>query len=715
LDLRGGISVTLAIDEHASAENTAARRLQLEQVQEVMRRRVDGLGIAEPLIRSRGDSQVEVQLAGVFQRDNPNLLDCIKKPAKLEFRLIRREGNSTHHAAPHGYEWISPAEKFNDSTDGQILVKRVPELTGKDVKRATAVMNQYGGYEISLEFGDEGTRKFARVTENHVGEPLAIVLDGKLYSAPVIRSAIRDGRASISGRFTQREAMELANVLNNPLEFELHVVEAHELGPTLAEDARSAAIMASACGALFVVLFMVGYYALSGAVAVLSLLCNVVIILGFLAMCNATITLPGIAALVLTIGMAVDSNILIFARIREELRIGKTLQQALPCGFAKAFSTILDANLTTLLTAVILTTYGTGSIRGFGIVLAVGVGVTLFCTLIFCRGLMQLLVHGFGVHHLFPNYAHGRRVTQYPFLRHGRKCAVAAFVVAVIGIFAITTRGSSFYGIDFTGGDEMLLSYEGKPLLRELYALGKSEKIGDLQASFQRAFGSDAATLKVQVPSDQGDKFLQAAANAWPNSHLQVLQRTTIGGSVGATIRWNALVSLLLSLLGIVIYVAFRFETGFAVGAIISTIHDVVVSVGLYALLGYKFSSPMLAAVLMIVGYSINDTIVIFDRIREELPKCPHLNLGQVIDLAINRTLSRTLLTSATTFLAAMALQIFGAGAMIDIARIFTIGIVAGTFSSIYIAAPIFHLWHRGNREKLDKIWRISTENTRST
>jgi SecD/SecF fusion protein len=212
--------------------------------------------------------------------------------------------------------------------------------------------------------------------------------------------------------------------------------------------------------------------------------------------------------------------------------------------------------------------------------------------------------------------------------------------------------------------------------------------------------------LKVQISAGEGDRFLDLAAVARPDLQLHVLQRTTIGGAVGETIRWNAIVSLALALFGILVYVAFRFETGFAIGAILSTIHDVLISVGMYALLGYKINAQILAAVLMIVGYSINDTIVVFDRIREELPKYPHLTLWQVIDLALNRVLSRTLLTSATTALAALALQVLGAGAMVDIARIFLIGIIAGTFSSIYVAVPVFYTWHRGKREKLDQIWK---------
>jgi SecD/SecF fusion protein len=699
LDLRGGLSVTLEISPRSLAEDGAGRRLQLEQVQEVMRRRIDGLGIAEPLIHSRGDSQVEVQLAGVFRQDRPDLVDAIRKPAKLEFRLVH-PASGTEKATPVGYEWISAVDGGKE--DRATLVRRIPELTGRSVRRAAAVVNQYGGYEISLELTADGAKKFARVTEENVGHPLAIILDGKMYSAPVIRSTIRDGRASISGHFTQKEALALANVLNNPLEFELQVVEACELGPTLAEDARTSALRASICGAMLVVLFMVGFYGLSGFAAVLSLLFNGLIVLGGLAMLGATLTLSGIAAFVLTIGMAVDSNILVFSRIREELHGGRPLAAALAGGFSRALSTILDANLTTFLAAVILIASGTGSVRGFGIVLAIGIGATLLCTLVFFRGILEVLVHGLGIQRLFPE--HRRWVGNFDFLRRRRRVQCFAWVAVAAGLCAVAVRGRGVWGIDFTGGDEMLLAYAEKPPLRGLYAVAEREKIGDLQVAFRKSLADGAAGLKVQTSEGRGDAFFDAAVQEFPNSQLQLLQRTTVGGSVGAAIRWNALLSLLLSLGGILAYVAFRFERGFAVGAIVSTVHDVLISIGIYAILGHKFSAPMVASVLMIVGYSINDTIVIFDRIREELPRNPNFSLAQVINLSINRTLSRTLLTSLTTFLAAGALFVFGAGVMVDIARIFLIGIVAGTFSSIFIASPIFYRWHRGERGRLDQI-----------
>ena len=703
LDLRGGLAVTLEIEQKSLAADPYARQQQLRQVEDVVRRRIDAMGLAEPQVHIRGDSQVEVQLAGVFSRDNPNLVEAIKKPAKLEFRIpYVGKGNLT--VPPPGYVRVpwAKVDESGDAADGMFL-RRTPELVGKDIKRAAAVVNQYGGYEISLEMTADGANKFERLTRGNVGKPLVIVLDGKIFSAPVIRSAIGDGRASISGKFSQQKAVELAGVLNNPLELELRVAEVHELGPTLADDVRSNSIRAACLGCALVMLFMVAYYGMAGAVAVVSLTLNVIMLLGSMAMFGATITIPAIAALVLTIGMAVDSNILIFARIGEELEGEKNFAQALASGFKRAFSTIFDANVTTLLTAAILTAYGTGSVRGFGIVLAMGVLSTLFCSIVFCGGILDLLVHGFSVKNLLPTRSYGRRLSNFQFISWSRRAMAIAAVAVVFSIGAVFLRGNKIYGIDFTGGDELLLSFGEKPSLVALHEIAADGAVGEIQAAFQRPMDGDGELLNVHTAAHMGDKFLKLAAENMENSDLQLLRKTSIGANVSGAIRRNAAISLILAMVGILAYVAVRFETGFAVGAVLALAHDVIVTTGIYVVLGHKFSAPMIASILMIVGYSINDTIVVFDRIREELGRNATLTLRQVANLSINRTLSRTLLTSLTVLIAAMALYLFGAGVMVDIALIFAIGTVVGTFSSIFIASPIFIAWHRGDRSRLNR------------
>lgn len=697
LDLQGGLSVTLEIAPDALAERELDRQSQLGRVEEIMRRRIDSLGVSEPVIRRRGTSQVEIQLAGVFHRDNPDLLNVIRKPAKLEFRLVHGAEDRPDDPPPVGYEWL-PAE---GSSDQRILVRRIPEMTGRSVKTAQVLVNSYGGYEIGLEFTGEGARRFSAVTGQNVGRQLAIVLDGKVCSAPLIRSAIPNGRASISGRFSREEAFDLANVLNNPLEFELQVAEVHELGPTLAENVRANSLRAAVLGAVLVVLFMVGYYGLAGLISVLSIGLNVVLILGAMAMVGTTLTLPGIAALVLTIGMSVDANILIFSRMQEELERGASLNFALQEGFRRAFGTILDANLTTLLTALILIVYGTGSIKGFGIILAMGIVATIFCALVFCRGLLEWLVEGIRVRRLMPTFF--SRTPAIDFMRWRSPAFLLSFVLIAVGLVAILVRGRDVYGIDFTGGDEVLLAYGKRPDLGDIESLAKAQRLGEFTANFQRSFGEADERLRIQTAAGRSLAFVSDLQHNFPANRFQLLSQTSIGGSVGANIRWNALVSVLLAMVGILLYVAFRFEVGFGMGAIVSTVHDVLITIGLFILSGHQFSGPMVAAILMVVGYSINDTIVVFDRIREELPLHRDMSLRELINFATNRTLSRTILTSLTTLLSAVALYIFGDGVIVDFSLVFILGILTGTLSSIFIASPVFYWWHRGNRAALDR------------
>ncbi|MDR1435997.1 MAG: protein translocase subunit SecD [Puniceicoccales bacterium] len=704
LDLRGGLSITFEVEPKALAADPLERRQQLRRVEDVVRRRIDAMGLAEPLIQARGDNQVELQLAGVFGGDSPNLLEAVKKPAKLEFRMPYDGNRGSSTKAPPGYTFVPWANSGGDDpAAGAVALRRVPELMGRDIKRAVATVNQYGGYEIGLEMTAEGAKKFEKTTSANVGKRLAIVLDGRIFSMPLIRSPIGDGRASISGKFTQKEAVELAGVLNNPLEFELRVAEIHELGPSLASDVRSKAIGAACWGCLLLMLFMVAYYAGGGIVAVLSVALNVLILLGAMAMLGATVTIPAIAALALIVGMAVDSNILIYSRIGEELDGGKTVGQALSSGFRRAFATIFDANITTLLAAAILIAYGVGAVRGFGIVLAAGVLATLFCSIVFCGGLLDLFVHRFAAGRLlFPRHT-ARRPCNFPFVSLARPAVVVGLVAIAVSVGAIFLKGNAIYGIDFTGGDELLVAFSEKPSVVQLHEIASEGGISEIQTSFHRRGAGGDELLSVRTEARAGEKFFQLAAEKMAKSELRLLRMASIGGNVSDAVRRNALISFVLVIGVIFAYVSVRFEFGFAIGAALALLHDAIVTIGVYVLLGHRLSAPMVAAILMVVGYSINDTIVVFDRIREELGRNEALSLAQVVNLSINRTLSRTILTSLTVLIASASMWLLGAGVMVDIALIFTIGVVVGTFSSIFIASPITIRWYGGDRNRLGR------------
>jgi len=711
LDLKGGVGVTLKIDEKATAGlSQFEQEDQLAKAITIMGDRLDSMGVAEPVIRARGEDAIEIQLAGLSTKDNPEVVDAIKKPARLEFRTLHPtlKPQSPREKPPVGYEILS--EEIE--SDGQVFeelhfVKLLPEATGEIVEDARAMQSQTGGHVISLTMTGEGAKIFRTVTERMVGEPLAIVLDGKLYSAPIIRAALSKN-AEISGSFSQREALELANVLNNPLAVELVVDEMYEVGPSMAESSRESSVSAAQWGALLVVLFMIAYYFIGGVVAVISAIINVIIVLGVLASLGATLTLPGVAALVLTLGMGVDANILIFERIREELRAGKSIKNATSGAFQKVTSTIVDANVTTLITATILIWLGTGPVKGFGITLAIGICASIFCALVVTRFLVDFLVHRVGVTKILGlSFFPEKKIDFFQF----RKPAFAAsWLLVLAGVLSLVVHHDNILGKDFTGGDEMTVNYTEKLAVGDILRVAEENDLGDVTAIYQSLIGEDREVLKIQTPFDQARPTLEVLQEAFPMAGLEEAGINQIGASVSKSIQWNALWSVLCALGGILLYVALRFEVGYGVGAVVATIHDVLMTVGIFVICGQfglfvsgQFTAPMLAAILMIVGYSINDTIVVFDRIREELELNPGSNLRNIINLAISRVFSRSLLTSITTLLAATSLYVFGAGIITDFSFVFIVGILTGTFSSIFIASPVFYWWHKGDRRHVEE------------
>ncbi len=737
LDLKGGIAITFKVNETDLDPNQLVRDDQLSRAVEILRKRVDGLGVAEPIIRLKGENRIEVQMPGISTKDNPNIINVIGKPAKLEFCEVNRTANPQNTPeTPLGY--VPMIEERENSRTGEITehpyyIKRPPAMTGDIIDEAYAAPNEFGGYRVLLRFTSEGGETFANVTRmiaeknqstGVVGQ-MAIILDGELYSAPTVQQEIRGG-AEITGRFTQREALELANVLNNPLKVGLEYDEIYEVGPSLAEDARDASITAFQIGAFLVIIFMILYYVSAGLVAVISVGLNIIIVFGTLSSLGATVTLPGVAALVLTIGMAVDANILIFERIREELREGKQLSTSLITGYQKALSTIVDANVTTLITAGILIWMGTGPVKGFGVTLAIGILASMFCALVVSRAMLEMLVNtGIVKKMMVKSFL---KTTRIPFLNFRKPAFICSWVMVLVGLSAVFINKDHIYGTDFTGGEELILKFEQNLTSQQVTEVALKNDLGEVNSLYQTTIGQGNETLKVTTRVNMGEQVLAALQTAHPDAGLELMGKTTISASVGDEVKWSAIKSISLALVFILFYVAVRFEFGYGVGAVVATVHDILMSIGLYVLLGSlgigsgQFSAPMVAAVLMIIGYSLNDTIVVFDRIREELTLNPGMNLRGVINLAINRTLGRTLLTSLTTLLATSALYLWGAGVVIDFALVFIIGIFTGTFSSIFIASPVFFWYHRQDRRHVEERhilpeydWQSSRKASKST
>lgn len=721
LDLKGGVSATLKVADSAlTGMNQFEQEEQLSKAITIMSDRLNGSGVAEPVIRARGSSAIEIQMPGVSTKQNPEIMEVLVKPARLEFRTVHEtlRPSGPTDTPPPGYELL--AEEIEDRRSGEVyenllFVKRIPEATGEIIDDAFAYPNETGGFEISLNMTSDGAKVLRTVTEKlapkngQPGKRLAIVLDGKLYSAPTVQGVL-SSRAQITGQYSQREAIDLANVLNNPLALPLEVEEMYEVGPSMASGARDSSISAVRLGAILVIAFMVAYYFIGGVVAVISALINVVIVLGVLASLGATLTLPGVAALVLTLGMGVDANILIFERLREELKSGKSIKNATSAAFQKVTSTIVDANITTLITASILIWLGTGPVKGFGYTLAIGICASIFCALVVTRFMVDFLVYRAGMSKVLGINLGGQ--TKIDFFKFRKPAFIASWTIVLLGVASVVLHHDNILGIDFTGGDEITVEFKEKVDEGEIVQYAQDNGLGEVNPVYQTLIGgANQEVLKIQTQLNTArDMVLPALQAGFPQAELVETGFSQIGASVSSDIQWNAVWSVLAALGGILLYVAFRFEVGYGVGAVVATIHDVLMTVGIFVLFGEfglfvsgQFTAPMLASILMIVGYSINDTIVVFDRIREELELNPGAGLRHIINVAISRVFSRSLLTSITTLLAACSLYIFGAGVIKDFSFVFIIGILTGTFSSIFIASPVFYWWHKGDRRHVEE------------
>ena len=755
LDLQGGVSFTLKVDptgaesgeKSAGDKSNVSHAEMVNQALQVMEQRVNQFGVAEPVLRPVGDLSLEVQLPGEDAANNPDIMDALKKPAKLEFRQVHRTERPGETDREHALRSlpvdpmlgtasaISTYEVLTlrdvDSRTGEVrmnryFVKKTADATGKIIKAASGRSDDGISFYVDMKFTDEGSKKFgdltAKIAEGNsrsVGQ-LAIVLDGKLQSAPTVREAIRSTGATITGNFSREEVINLANVLNNPLEFPLITQDVTSVGPTLAKDAQGKSVTASLVAVGLVVFFMVGFYVWGGFIAVAGMVLNLLMMLGAMAYFGATITLPGVAALVLTLGMAVDANILILERVREEARAGKDRAVSLREGYNRATWTIVDANLTHLLVALILAFMGTGPVRGFGITLIIGIFTTLFTTLVTCRGLQELALSRGIMSRIFglPVF---KPTLDIPFLKFARVAFIISWAIVALGISELAYKGKEAFGKDFRGGESALVAIAPGANVDtgKIAALASSIGLPDTTVSVQTPVGGGEPTLRIETEltkdKSKGD-FANVAAivgaikaknpeilkDRTASVEKLMLSREAIGGSVSGELRSNAIWSVILALIGIGIYVSLRFETGFGVAAMVATLHDVLMTVALFVFFGGQFNAALIAAILLIIGYSVNDTIVVFDRIREELQNNPGRDLRDVIHFAINRTLSRTILTSATVFLCAVALWAFGAGDVRLYGEVFIYGVLTGTFSSIFIASPIFYWWHKGDRKGVD-------------
>ena len=463
LDLQGGTSFLVSMDTNRLAGAQDASSAIIHAV-EVLRRRVDKFGVAEPIIQPEGSDRILVQLPGLSAADQESAKAAIQRAAFLTFRLVSPTSDQDikDGIVQPGYEILKRKERTRTGQERveEVEVKKRPEMDGSGIKSAMVIRGNLGEPKINFTFNTEGGNRFAEITREHVHERLAIVLDGDLYSAPVIQTPIETGSGEITGQFDNREAFELANVLENPLRAPLKIEESREVNPTLGRDSIRSGIKAAIYGTLAVSAFMLVYYLVAGMVANVALIANIVILLGVMCSIGTTLTLPGIAGIVLTVGMAVDANVLIYERIREESAKGKSLRGAIAAGYARAFGTIFDSHVTTLISSIILMYMGTGSIKGFGVALTIGVAASLFTALVVTRMIFDFLLDR-GWLKSIP-MLHIIRATNLDFMKLAKPAFAASWLLIAIGVGYGLHRGKTALGVDFLGGDTTVFAFSNK-------------------------------------------------------------------------------------------------------------------------------------------------------------------------------------------------------------------------------------------------------------
>jgi SecD/SecF fusion protein len=733
LDLQGGTSFLVEMDTNAlaNAEDNGTNGVShapdvsgaLSQAVEVLRKRVDAFGVAEPVIQPAGGNRILIQLPGLSQSAKENAKEQIQKAAYLEFRLVLENSDDlveNGEPIPPSYQFLPYPHKDqrNKDVSGYIVKKKAENgLAGDIVERSFMGRGNLGEPEIEFTLSSDGGTKFADVTRNNIGRQLAIILDGEINSAPEIQGPIETGNGVITGHFTDQEAFALANVLQNPLRAPLKIVSSEDVDPTLGKDSIRSGILASVYAIIFVSVFMLIYYRVAGLAANIALATNIVILMGVMCLIGTTLTLPGIAGIVLTIGMAVDANVLIYERLREELAKGKSLRGAIDAGYARAFGTIFDSHVTTMITSVILIWKGTGEIRGFGVTLTIGIAASLFTSLIVTRLIFNFmldrnLLRSLGMMHLIKS-------AKINFMKLATPLFVLTWTFIVVSLaFGIFARGEKLFGVDFLGGDSTTFSFAQKLDVEQIRSALTADGEKDAQIQYQKNVSAGTETLRVTTAIGTSAKVQQLLEEKFPQAKLNPILEQNVGAVVGQEIQRSAIIASLLSLFGILIYVAFRYEFSFAVAAVVAVIHDVLLTIGCYCIAnaasGREFNATVVAAVLTIIGFSINDKIVIFDRIREDLKLGVRGSFKDIINQALNQTLSRTIITSGTVFLATLSLYIFGGGVINDFAFTFLVGIITGTYSSIYIASAIVLWWHKGERPNIGGS-AVTVQNSAST
>lgn len=656
LDLKGGFYVVFEAETDATGQEL---NKLMDQTMAVFRKRVDSMGLTEPLITREGEKRVRIELPGVSNATEA--MESVGKTAQLVFA----------------------------KEDGTVV------LTGKEVKDSSVSVDQQKNMPVvTLEFNDEGAKAFAKATEELAPTKgkILIVLDNEVISAPSVQAVISDGHAQIDGNFTTESASSLSSLIRGgALPVNFHEIESSVTTATLGEAALQDTVKGGIIGVVLVILFMLALYRLPGLMADIALIGYMLIIAYSYVFLKATITMPGIAALILSVGMAVDANVIIFERIKEEMRLGKSVRVSIESGFSKALSTILDSQITTFIAGVVLYNFGTGPIKGFAMTLMIGILASIFTAVIVTKALLKNFVAGFSITDtkLFGvNTESNNKTFHIDVIGKKKIFFTISSVVIAAGICFALFSGLE-YGIDFTGGTTMgikLGKYVETPEIRTI-----TDTVDKTMSITYVGENKDSVELKTTVDMDNKarSEFFNKFKDKYKLKDDAFYKSSQFGPSVGDEIKHKAVVSVIIATICMLIYISFRFKLAYGIASIIALLHDVLIVFAMYAFFRIPINSPFVAAILTVVGYSINDTIVIFDRVREVLGvKRSHIE--ESANLAVNNTMRRSLNTSITTLLAILSLFLMGTDSIREFTFPLIVGVAAGTYSSIFIASSLW-------------------------
>eukprot|EP01093_Parvamoeba_rugata_P014982 TRINITY_DN506_c0_g1_i1.p1 TRINITY_DN506_c0_g1~~TRINITY_DN506_c0_g1_i1.p1 ORF type:complete len:881 (-),score=234.98 TRINITY_DN506_c0_g1_i1:1676-4318(-) len=676
---------------------------------EVVRKRLDETGLTEPSVTRQGSNAILVQMPGIS--DPANVKALLGTTAQMRF---------------HWQTQVNNSESFTraDINDRKYLLEKHVALEGEHITDAAAVFSPETSQPVvTFRLDNDGARQFATMTKNNIGRVLAVVLDDTVVTAPVINSVIPGGRGEITGSFTMSEAQDVALMLRTgALPVPLHIIEERTVGPDLGSDAIETGVKSGIAGALGVLVFMLAIYGRWGAIASVALTVNMALVFGVLTLFGATLTLPGIAGLILTMGMAVDANILINERIREETKKGRPAGSALKIGFEKAFGTIVDSNFTTLIAVSLLFVFGSGPVKGFAVTIAIGLITSLFTSVALTKLLMQLAIKKHQrapINLSSPLLTMADKLGPFNFLK-SKKIALSISLILTLCSMALFFKPGLQYGVDFTGGTMMEISAP-KLSTQQLRTVLKEHHFEDI--AIQEYGAKNQYLLRAPV-SEQSNTVSYIGANtgaitkantgasagadavATQGSNIEALKQViqdadssvifnkvdVVGPKVSDGFADLSILALLIAGGGMLAYLWFQFEAHFATAALLTVLLDLTKTIGFIALTGIEFNLTAVAALLALIGYSINDKVVVLDRVRELLRITPERSLADIINEAVNSTLSRTVFTSLTTLLALLPMALVGGDAVNSFAVPMVFAVVIGTSSTLFITSSLLNM-----------------------